>query len=160
MSSEKNFTRYRPLTVDKLETACRMAARGMKLGAIMVELGYVDPYEWWQAMQLAGEAANAAFGRARVAGLERRVDEILMDDHTDATTSEAIARAKLLADNVRWLAGKRISNIYGDKLEVTAVRAPDIRAKLDGMDARRRQLEQGDSADEAAALLAKLLDES
>ena len=55
---------------------------------------------------------------------------------TSSETREEIARARIHADNIRWIASKDARDIYGEKMDVAITNTLDLSAVLQAANAR------------------------
>lgn len=97
---------------DERFTIITMLGKGVALGKIRDALN-ISADRFWSMLR-----ANPKFmGRMQL------IRQAMIEELTDTmlTVSESVAdvhRAKLITDNIKWLASKRIPHIYGDKLHV------------------------------------------
>ena len=77
---------------------------------------------------------GAEYGRALDAGLDSLVDQLI--DLCDTEENMALLRQK--SDNIKWVAGKRGHQRYGDRLEVNLNQTIDLSGAL--IEARKRSV--------------------
>jgi hypothetical protein len=85
------------------------------------------------------------FSRAQAEGLELWADEI----KESASEFEDVQRARLHADNLKWLLARKLAHKYGDRLNVEVQGSVDLIGVL--ADARRRLLPVSNQQAEALA---------
>lgn len=122
------------LSEEQIELAIELASRGEPLKIIIREL-CISEIQFWRFRQ---ENLNfeASFASARQEGLEHIADALLTlaDDEAD------VARARLKADNFKWLLSKRKPGTYGDRLDVNLNQTVDIKGALQEAKARTERL--------------------
>ena len=115
---------------------CELAADGKLLPAIAKEVGLsTTTIAKWRAM-------NPIFERAFVTARDAGID-VLVDTLSDiAETTPNVHRARLICDNIRWIAERRKRRIYGASIDMSITQVPELAGTL--IEARRRALPVSD----------------
>lgn len=100
------------ITPEERFTIITMLGKGVALGKVRDALE-ISADRFWSMLR-----ANPKFmGRMQL--IRQAMLEELTDEMLDISKSVAdVHRAKLITDNIKWLASKRIPHVYGDKLHV------------------------------------------
>ena len=114
---------YTPAEATQLVAdACERIAQGDTV-ADAAETAGIDRGTLWRLKERSDELRDA-YARARSLSAESYDDEalalarrIVADENA---TSEQIAAARVLIDQLKWTAGKRRPREYGDKVDVTS----------------------------------------
>lgn len=105
--------------------ACELIATGMTQGDVCKALN-INNYRLSQWKQLP--AFDDAWGRARASTFDAMADDLTQV--TDSTKFPDVNRARLWADNVKWVLARRDRRNYGDKVEIDINQTVDIGAAL------------------------------
>lgn len=57
-------------------------------------------------------------------------NDTLMNDGKEVSNPSAVARARLICDNLKWVMSKQMPKKYGDKVDVNATIKPDAAASI------------------------------
>lgn len=114
---------------DRLEIL-RQAVAGVPLTRICERLGYTD----WDLWRYRNEntAFDQSLARALDAGVEAQTDKLLTV-HEEERDSQ---RARVISDNIKWIAARRKRSAYGDSVDINVNERVDISGSL--LEARKR----------------------
>lgn len=118
----------------ELQTALDLANDGALIREICAKLGIATTTltEW----QVKDARFRALFAQARENGLHLLADSLvgLPDEYAD------VQKARLKSDNIKWLLARKLSRVYGDRLDVNVSGTIDLAGTL--IEARQRALSQ------------------
>ena len=111
---------------------CELAADGKLLPEIAKEIGLsTTTIAKWRALNPIFERA---FTTARDAGID-----VLVDTLSDISTNTPdVHRARLICDNIKWIAERRKRRVYGASIDMSITQVPELAGTL--IEARRRAL--------------------
>lgn len=120
------------MTPEQKAKSIELAYQGATQSAIARALGLsIKAIKREQAIDLIYQAD---YGRALDAGLDSLVDQLI--DMCDTEENMALLRQK--SDNIKWVAGKRGHQRYGDRLDVNVNQTIDLGGAL--IEARKRSM--------------------
>lgn len=117
---------------------CELAADGKLLPEIAKAIGLsTTTIAKWRAM-------NPIFERAFVTARDAGID-VLVDTLSDISANTPdVHRARLICDNIKWIAERRKRRIYGASIDMSITQVPELAGTL--LEARRRALPVSDQA--------------
>lgn len=125
--------RYPKVTIDNrtLDRVIEMALDGKHIKEILETIGLSHHKFWLYRKQNLSFADK--FDQARQEAIERYTDDLLNIHEKEPD----VQRARLISDNIKWIASKRKPTIYGDRIDVNVNQTVDISGAL--KEARQRK---------------------
>lgn len=129
------------ITPEVEERAIALALSGKTLTKILADL-QIDRVKFWKYRKHNRSFAND-FAQAVAEGQHAQVDRLqdICEEYPD------VMQARLVSENIRWSASKKLPSVYGDRLEVN-VQTIDLTSALE--EAKRRALPMRDLNDAPA----------
>lgn len=121
------------LSPETMELMCHEISKGIKISTLCDKYSITPLYftKSFEKNPLFSEMFFSAKKSAAMITVEGIEDMIV-----NSETREEIARARILADNQRWIASKHARDIYGEKMDVAITNTLDLSAVLKAANAR------------------------
>lgn len=118
------------LSPEQQDTVLRLAVDGESMRTICGVIG-ISRHQMWRYREKY-PTFDHAVTRAQMEGVEAQTD-LLLSAHEDYKDPQ---RAKVMSDNVKWLASRRKPETYGDRLDLNVTERVDVGGAL--IEARKR----------------------